>query len=43
MILARNGRCVLNEPIGYGKKIVAIAAQIIYRADWPLLIICQES
>jgi SWI/SNF-related matrix-associated actin-dependent regulator 1 of chromatin subfamily A len=39
-ILRRNGRAFINDRLGYGKKLTAIAAAIIYRPEWPLLIVC---
>lgn len=39
-ILQRNGRVILNDRIGSGKKLVAIASAIVYRPEWPLLIVC---
>ena len=30
----------MNDRMGSGKKLVAIATAIVYRPEWPLLIIC---
>ena len=38
--LRRNGRVLINDSFGSGKKFTAIATAIIYRPEWPLLIIC---
>jgi len=38
--LARNGRAIINEDTGFGKRLVAIAAAVIYKQEWPLLIVC---
>jgi len=39
-VIKMNGRVILNGQVGSGKKLVAISAAIIYRPEWPLLIIC---
>jgi SNF2 family DNA or RNA helicase len=31
---------LLNDRVGKGKKLVAIASALIYRPEWPLLIVC---
>jgi SNF2 family DNA or RNA helicase len=31
---------LINDPIGSGKKLAAIVAAIVYRPEWPLLIVC---
>ena len=39
-ILRRNGRMILNDDLGTGKRLVALSAAIIYKSEWPLLIVC---
>lgn len=41
-ILLRHGRAILNEPFGAGKKLTALATAIVYRPEWPLLVICSN-
>lgn len=38
--LKRNGRLILNDELGLGKRLVAISTAIVYKPEWPLLIIC---
>jgi len=37
------GRCIIADEMGVGKTIQAIAISYIYRADWPVLILCPSS
>ena len=39
-ILRRNGRMILNDDLGTGKRLIALSAAIIYKSEWPLLIVC---
>lgn len=41
-ILSRHGRMIVNDDLGTGKKIVALSAAIVYKAEWPLLIVCPQ-
>ena len=36
----RHGRIILNDEVGLGKRLQAIAAAIYYKNEWPLLICC---
>ena len=41
-VLKRNGRMILNDDLGVGKRLVAISVAIVYKTEWPLLIICPQ-
>lgn len=41
--LKRGGRCLIGDDMGLGKTIQAIAVAKVYKADWPLLIVCPSS
>lgn len=38
--LKRHGRIILNDELGLGKRLVAISTAIVYKPEWPLLIVC---
>ena len=38
--LQRNGRIILNDDLGLGKRLVAISSAIAYKPEWPLLNVC---
>jgi len=40
--LKRNGRIILNDELGLGKRLVAISCAIVYKTEWPLLIVCPQ-
>ena len=35
----RHGRIILNDELGLGKRVQAIAAAITFKSEWPLLIV----
>ena len=35
----RHGRIILNDELGLGKRVQALAAAISFKAEWPLLIV----
>lgn len=37
-----NGRVILSGAIGAGKKVTAIAAGLVYRPEFPLVVVCAE-
>ena len=41
-IVKRNGRIILNDELGVGKRLVAISSAIVYKSEWPLLIVCPQ-
>jgi len=42
-VVARQGQCILADEMGLGKTLQAIVIAGIYKADWPLLVICPSS
>jgi len=38
-----HGRILINNEYGTGKTLVAIALCLIYRSEWPLLVICPKT
>jgi SWI/SNF-related matrix-associated actin-dependent regulator 1 of chromatin subfamily A len=38
--MKRHGRIILNDELGMGKRLSAIAAAISFKSEWPLLICC---
>ncbi|KEJ83063.1 SNF2 family N-terminal domain containing protein [Oxytricha trifallax] len=41
--LKRNGRIIINDSMGMGKKLTSIGISLIYKPEWPLLIICPHA
>jgi len=41
--IKNKGRCIIADEMGVGKTVQAIAISYIFRADWPVLIICPSS
>lgn len=33
---------ILNDDLGTGKRLVAISTAIVYKTEWPLLIVCPQ-
>lgn len=42
-IVACRGRALLGDEMGLGKTVQAIAFAVLYREEWPLLIVCPSS
>jgi len=41
--IGRRGRVLIGDEMGLGKTVQALATAYVYRADWPLLIVCPSS
>lgn len=41
--LSRRGRVLIGDEMGLGKTVQALAVAHVYKADWPLLIVCPSS
>lgn len=41
--LSRRGRVLIGDEMGLGKTVQALAVALVYKADWPLLVVCPSS
>lgn len=41
--LSRRGRVLIGDEMGLGKTVQALAIAHVYKADWPLLVVCPSS
>lgn len=41
--VSKRGRCLIGDEMGVGKTIQAIAVSVLYRSDWPCVILCPAS